>query len=40
MIDLFHQDEEFMEFLRVEFMEPSLFEATGGITKTNDKEQR
>ena len=34
MIDLFHQDEELMKFLGVEFTEPSLFDATTTITKT------
>ena len=43
MIDLFHQDEELMKFLGVEFTEPSLFDATTTITKTKkikDKGQR
>ena len=43
MIDLFHQDEELMTFLGVEFIEPSLFDATTTITKTKkikDKGQR
>ena len=43
MIDLFHQDGELMKFLGVEFMEPSLFDATVAITKTKkikDKGQR
>lgn len=43
MIDLFHQDEELMKFLGVEFIEPSLFDATTTITKTKkikDKGQR
>jgi DNA repair photolyase len=43
MIYLFHQDEELMKFFGVEFMEPSLFDATTGITKTKkikDKGQR
>ena len=43
MIDLFHQDEELMKFLGVEFTEPSLFDATTTITKTKkikDKGQK
>jgi DNA repair photolyase len=43
MIDLFPQDEELMKFLGVEFMEPSLFDASTTITKTKkikDKGQR
>lgn len=43
MIDLFHQDEELMKFLGVEFIEPTLFDATATITKTKkikDKGQR
>lgn len=43
MTDLFHQDEELMKFLGVEFKEPTLFDATAGITKTKkikDKGQR
>ena len=43
MIDIFHQDEELMKFLGVEFIEPTLFDSTGTITKTKkikDKGQR
>ena len=43
MIDLFHQDEELMKFLGVEFIEPTLFDTTAAITKTKkikDKGQR
>jgi DNA repair photolyase len=43
MIDLFHQDEELMKFLGVEFIEPSLFEESKTITNTKkikDKGQR
>lgn len=43
MIDLFHQDEELMKFLGVEFIEPTLFDSTGTITKKRkikDKGQR
>ncbi|MGQ7947165.1 DUF1848 domain-containing protein [Flavobacterium sp. WC2509] len=43
MIDLFHQDEELMKFLGVEFTEPSLFDVSATITKTKkikDKGQR
>ena len=43
MIDLFHQDEELMKFLGVEFIEPTLFESTSTITKKRkikDKGQR
>lgn len=43
MIDLFHQDEELMKFLGVEFIEPTLFDTTAAISKTKkikDKGQR
>lgn len=43
MIDLFHQDEELMKFLGVEFVEATLFNTSGAITKTKklkDKGQR
>ena len=43
MIKLFHHDTELMKFLGVEFVEPTLFETTDGITKSKkmkDKGQR
>ena len=43
MINLFHQDEDLMKFLGVEFVEPSLFDASGSMTKSKkikDKGQR